>query len=231
MSESIERLVLPRTDWYDSQGRIYKDALIENFNAIEDKCNEMLALSAFEVNQPDFSEFEFDDTTLDSPENKIVNLKSFMNIMNLAFYPLTLEFNGTKLTKLEYINDQFQFITVTNRTLTGLGESGKNYIYLRKSDGAILVTSSTNPTDNHVLLGRYDAGRIYHIGGLGLIDVNVLQLLSALSVEPKTVNMEKSGGQIVKYNSTSSRIIGYSAIEDGNSEAMPDVTLRDLGRK
>jgi len=231
MSESIERLVLPRTDWYDAQGRIYKDALIENFNAIENKCNEMLALSAFEVNQPDFSTFEFDDTTLESPDNKIVNLKSFMNIMNIAFYPLTLEFSGAKLAKLEYINDEFQFITITNRTLTGLGEGGKNYIYLRKSDGSILVTSSTNPTDNHILLGVYSNGRIYHIGGLGLIDINVLQLLSDLSVETKTVNMEKSGGQIVKYTNTSSRLIGYSAIEDGNSEAMTDVTLRDLGRK
>ena len=33
----VEELVLPRPDWYDTEGRIYKDALIENFNAIEDK--------------------------------------------------------------------------------------------------------------------------------------------------------------------------------------------------
>ena len=51
----VEELVLPRPDWYDAEGRIYKDALIENFNAIEDKLLELTRLDAFSVQPPDLS--------------------------------------------------------------------------------------------------------------------------------------------------------------------------------
>lgn len=38
MVDKINYFELPNKDWFDSQGRIYKDALIENFNAIEINC-------------------------------------------------------------------------------------------------------------------------------------------------------------------------------------------------
>ena len=55
----IEPLTLPRPDWYDQVsvdettgeiiGRIYKDALIENFNAIEEKLNYLGTLEAKDI--------------------------------------------------------------------------------------------------------------------------------------------------------------------------------------
>ena len=77
MPEPIEKLTLPRLDWYDSEGRINKDALIENFNAIEAKINEISDVSAFTIIAPDFSTFNYDDTTLESADNKIVNINQF----------------------------------------------------------------------------------------------------------------------------------------------------------
>ena len=98
MANKIDRFTLPRLDWYDNQGidtdtgeiigRIYKDVLIENFNAIEAKLIEMTKLDAFDVNLPDLSTIVYPDVTLNSEEDSIVNLLSLMNIMNFRKYPI-----------------------------------------------------------------------------------------------------------------------------------------------
>ena len=71
----LEHFTLPRTDWYDEEGRIFKDVLIENFNALEKKLNELNALNAFEITLPDFNSIDYPDVTPDSDEDSIVNLK------------------------------------------------------------------------------------------------------------------------------------------------------------
>ena len=83
MTNKISRFTLPRKDWYDNQGidsdtgeiigRIYKDVLIENFNAIEQKLIEISKLDAFDINLPDLSKIVYPDVTLDSEDDCIVN--------------------------------------------------------------------------------------------------------------------------------------------------------------
>ena len=95
---TLEHFKLPRDDWYDTVstdpetgeiiGRLYKEALIENFNAIEAKLNELSGLTAYETQVPDFSNYNYEDVTLDSPNNKVVNLQSFLKIMNLIGVPI-----------------------------------------------------------------------------------------------------------------------------------------------
>ena len=46
-NNKLELFELPRKDWFDEDGRIYKDALIDNLNAIEEKLNEIAMISAF----------------------------------------------------------------------------------------------------------------------------------------------------------------------------------------
>ena len=70
MAEPIDNFSLPRNDWVDKEGRIYKDALIENFNAIEAKLQELQSLNVFEVTLPDASDIQIDeDVTLDSDDD------------------------------------------------------------------------------------------------------------------------------------------------------------------
>ena len=77
MANKLSRFSLPRKDWYDNQGtdpdtgeiigRIYKDVLIENFNAIEQKLIEISKLDAFDVNLPDFSKIVYPLLTILHP--------------------------------------------------------------------------------------------------------------------------------------------------------------------
>ena len=59
MAEQIDLFALPRPDWYDQEGRIYKDALIENFNALEEKLIEISKLDAFDTQMPDIANMEY----------------------------------------------------------------------------------------------------------------------------------------------------------------------------
>ena len=64
--QQITNFELPRPDWHDSKGRIYKDALIENFNAIEAKLTDIAELSAVSTNIPDISGVTFEDVTFEN---------------------------------------------------------------------------------------------------------------------------------------------------------------------
>ena len=98
---------LPRPDWYDSDGRIYKDALIENFNAIEARLKQLSALGQQVIGQGgeiiDTSDIHLDDVTLEDLPNKILNLRSFLTIMDLFNYPIELSFNGKKVVDISLV--------------------------------------------------------------------------------------------------------------------------------
>lgn len=227
-SEPIERLELPRLDWHDSEGRINKDALIENFNAIEAKINELAQVSAFEISAPDFTSFNYDDVTLASDDNKIVNLKSFVDILHLKGFPIVCTFADKKLKKLQYYNDNYQLITITDVNLSELGTSGKIWVYLDYSEDIVYISAdATNPNDD-VLIACYDDGVVYSTGIMGLIDVNILSVCACMNKKTKTYG---SLQEVVNngYTATNNgRVIGFG-VRESRGDNSYNITFRDFG--
>ena len=124
---ALDKFKLPRDDWYDTVstdketgeiiGRIYKEALIENFNALESKFNELSSLTAYKTQIPDFATYDYEDVTLDSESNKVVNLKSFLTIMDLVGVPLDISFSGKICKKISYYDNNMKLHTITNQTI------------------------------------------------------------------------------------------------------------------
>lgn len=230
-NEPIENLVLPRLDWHDSEGRINKDALIDNFNAIEAKINELANISAFTINVPDFSTFNYDDTTLQSPDYKVINLKSFVDIMHLKGFPLVCTFDGKVLKKLQYYNDNYRLVTITDVDLSSLGTDNKNLIYLDYSEDMAYISDDITNTNGDVLIACYDNGVVYSIGDMGLIDINIVELCSRLKdySQEYTVNRRNENGARITYNRNSNRLMGYTKQE--SKGRIFNMTIRDFGKE
>lgn len=224
--EPLERLVLPRLDWHDSEGRINKDALIENFNAIEDKINELAAISAFDITAPDFSTFSYDDVTLESPDNKIVNLKSFVDIMKLKGFPIVCTWDDKVLKKLQYYNDNYQLVTITNTDISALGTNGQIWVYLDYSEDMVYISADGSNPNNDILLACYDDGIVHSIGGLGLIDVNILNVCANMTQKLVYTNMQGSEGPYTYKNGV--RSVGQSWRESGGQRGF-GLIFRDFG--
>lgn len=166
----ISKFELPRLDWHDEIsvdietgeiiGRLYKDALIEDFNAIEDKAMEIQGLDIFDISIPEPSDVSYPDSTLDSDDNQIINLKSFVNILGLNGYPFELTFSGATCTKCKYFCSTSKHIRELTNVATGASAS-KPYIYLNPTAGTI--TSNATPIANTgtlSLIGFYINGKV-----------------------------------------------------------------------
>lgn len=192
----MDRLQLPRTDWYDEEGRIYKDALIENFNAIETKLNEINALNAFSNPLPDIGNISLEDVTLEDDNNKVINLKSFLTITGLMNYPIELSFSGTKIKRFAYWNSEYHYIVKQNVT-TSLTSTNK-YLFYNYSTETFTVTSdaSTIP-ENSVLLGVYIEGRVINLTTPYISKLNLMYLLGSMqtSTMQKTIGPGQSSGK------------------------------------
>ena len=151
---NISNFTLPRTDWYDNKGRINKTALIENFNAIEAKLIELSSMDRFEAVPIQFDSLELDDVTLNSDNNLVVNLKSLVDILDFKYYPFNITFSGKKLMNLNYYNDDYELVTVTNKTFTA-NEGDK--IYFDFNTGSV---RNSIGTDGY-LLGVYTQGQVF----------------------------------------------------------------------
>ena len=172
----MELFQLPRDDWYDSDGRLYKDAIIENLNAIEDKLNELAAIDAFDADIPDISTLSLDDVTLESEDDKIVNLRSLINILGLINYPMELEFQGTRIAKISYYNSSYQYITRTNIT-TNLTDENK-YLFFNFSNNAVRVDDEVVIGENETLLACYIEGRVINLFTPFMAKLDLMSLLS-----------------------------------------------------
>ena len=222
----IERLVLPRLDWYDTEGRINKDALIENFNAIESKLNELAEASPLDISLPDFSSFVYEDTTLESDDNRIMNLKSFVDAMNLKGFPIVCTWDNKVLKKLQYYNDNYSLVTIQNANLNELGTNGKIWVYLDYSEGLVYISDNGTNPNNDVLIACYDNGIVHSIGGLGLIDVNALEVCANMS--KRIVNTYMSGAEGPVTYKNGARGVGQSWRESRGHSGYP-LIFRDMG--
>lgn len=180
---ALDRFELPRTDWYDSSGRIYKDALIENFNALEEIMLRIQSLDTIEVETVDYDTISLNDVTLDDGDNKIINLRSLINILGLTYYPIECITSGKKVVKYSYYNDNFELVTISDVSLDTLSDSVP-YVVLNKSTGTIQATSSFN-NSAHILIGTFRGGAIDHVLSPGMCDINILEALSKMPVRSR----------------------------------------------
>jgi hypothetical protein len=187
---TIEPFVLPRLDWYDEDGRIYKDALIENFNALEAKLTELGQLDAFDNPLPDISALSLEDVTLEDDDDKVVNLRSFLNIFNLINYPIELTFSGTTIKKISYWNSSYAYITRTN-VATNLTEENK-YLFYNFSNSTVRVDDEATIQEGETLLGVYVDGRVINLFTPFIAKLNLMSLLSNMDTSVLSFSTPKA---------------------------------------
>lgn len=174
-NDNIQKFELPRPDWYDQEGideptgeiigRIYKDALIENFNAIEAKSLELQKLDVLDISIPEPSGFVYNDSDLDtSDDNQVINLRSLVKILDLEGYPIELSFSGTTCTKCKFyklVNDEVKIVNLTN-IMTGAITSIP-YIYIDIENENVLALASNNlQSSRYKFIGMYTGGKVIH---------------------------------------------------------------------
>lgn len=159
----IEPFELPYPNWYDEDGRIYKDLLIKNFNAIEDKINEILSVDLDTINIPDVSNISYPDVDIDDEDkdNYILNFRSFLNICNLINFPLKVITDGNvKVKQVEYIGSDYAYHKILANNSTMPATSTYPYIYLDTFNRVISRTNDiediTSDSDNVLLAVLYD---------------------------------------------------------------------------
>ena len=221
---------LPRKDWYDAEGRIYKDALIENFNAIEQEFIRLANVDKGIGDIPSPEDVEYLDSTLNSDERTILNLRSFLTIMNLINYPVDCRFDGKKLVRLAYWNSDGQYKEIINQNISC--NTSSSYIYLNYSTNTVSSSSSATTPANSKLIGRYVDSKIVGLYSEQNANINILYYLAKMREETYDVHFSRWTREqyddkigIVKNN----RTIGTG---DTNKYTGPynDVTFRDIGR-
>lgn len=197
MAEELNIFELPRKDWHDNRGRIFKDALIENFNSIENKLNEITQLDPVSTPTLDWSKISVEDCSLDSDDTHIVNLKSFVNIMQLQYVPIKINFSGTRCVELMYYNNNSLPVTIKDEIVSGLG-TAKPYLFIRHTDDKLLSAASLEAlgTDTYTLIAVFDNGSVIPTN---YCDIDMLSMLSTLPYETQTFqwnsrNYDEHGG-------------------------------------
>lgn len=226
MAQPIEKLVLPRLDWYDEKGRIYKDALIENFNAIEAKLNELQALNALEIQLPDFTTITYEDTTLASDPTMIVNLKSFLEITNLVNFPIECQFNGTTC-KVSWWGSNYLYHTKEEDV--DCNSDNPALFFNPITEEFTSNNGSSIPADSY-FIGYYNSGEIIGLhADWAYQDVDILAALANMSHETysKTfsgVNDGQESENVIK----NGRTVLWSTAE--RHTASYPMTSTDVGR-
>lgn len=226
---TIDRFQLPVPQWYDNEKRIYKDRLIENFNAIEAKLLEISKLDAFRVEPPDFTTIDIPDVTLDSPDASIINLKSFLLILtgDTRGYPMSCEFEGTLLKKVSFFSyPDYRYIIKTDVETNA--NATNRYVFMDFTTGNISASNDPSRPDNGRLLGVFCKDRVIGIYDDTFIGVNVLELLAKMKTGVYTFD---SGGTVpgranVHYGSNGRAVAWIVRESKGGSNY---VVTRDVG--
>ena len=183
---ALDKFDIPRKDWYDKDGRIYKDALIKNFNAIEEALNGLQNLSPFVVSETNWNEIAIPDRTLDSEDAGLINLKSFINIMGLDKFPAVCDVSGKTITKMVwYYNNARK--SLTNKKLS---ISDGQFVWFTPATGNVSVisaaTAASNISNNVAgwLLGGCYAGELKLVHPANIIDYDMLVPLSKMQIKP-----------------------------------------------
>lgn len=208
---AIDKFTLPRPDFYDSDGRIYKDRLIENFNALESKLLELQSLAPIETPTIDFDGIVLDEVNLsDTDDTKLVSLKSLCNILGLIDMPFNILVDGLTIKSVSYYNHSYDKITVTNKKVS----TSINNIALDKTNNSIVEWVPTN--DSHIFLGVRIGSQILHCHSQSYCDIDPLELLGKMPVISRsmTVNRYKYGRWVTfNIGGNTNRRMAYSWFE------------------
>ena len=238
---AIDKFKLPREDWYDEVridsdsgeivGRIYKDALIENFNAIEEQLNELAGLKGYDTELPDLSNFEYNDSTLESNDRQIINLRSLLNILGLVGYPLECTFSDKICKNLTYFGNDNTIHTIKDKELTTLNDSTSKYVILDYTTNELKASDSLG-AENTTFIGMYNKGQVYCLNHGTLANINAMAVLSNMTIEPidiKPINLTRAT-PCENLLGRNGRAIGYRYRESkGNNVYTP--IMCDIGRE
>ena len=242
MAKTIEKLVLPRLDWYEQVrtdpetgeiiGRINKDALIENFNAIEAKLNELMALDAFEISQPDFSKVSVEDVDINkAPDNHIVNMKTLCKFFfdgpvqsGLVKFPVVLDVDGYVVKKLSYYDLEGVRHNITNVDLEEKITDGAKIVWLM-NDSDTIDASNSNP--GGVPIGIFENNQFKGMYEPSPMNMDILQPLAEMSID--VMNAGTCPHRFPSAITQQGRLMGYTGGEKHRSRAT-DRYLLDQGR-
>ena len=215
---TLEHFQLPRQDWYDVvstdektgeiRGRIYKDRLIENFNAIETKLNEITKLQPYNTKYPDISKFIYSDVTLSSDTNKVVNLKSFIDILGLKNTPLVVQFGDKRLIRLTYYDSNYKLKNISNIDLSTISNT-KPFVIGDIENQTITVSGDITEISGKVILGKWNGSTIDSCLGVPAVnlDANIVQILSSRPYTTK-IATGLTDVNVFYYSSTRNNIMG-----------------------
>lgn len=224
---------LPKDNWYDEEGRIYKDILIENFNAIQDKLLQISQLNPFNTTPPDVTQVVYPDVTLESEDTKIVNVNSLVDIMHLVGFPLECTFSNNIVKKIVYYNNYKELKTLTDISVDT--DDSKPYIYLNYVDDTINASSGTITPSGSVLIGCFTNNSIKGIYNNDLVNINLLWALSQMSIETKDVEMKNSEwfrDQWIEFGwKLNGGTVGATDLDTRSGGNLGTVTFNRIGRK
>ena len=226
---TIDNFSLPVPQWYDNEKRIYKDRLIENFNAIEAKLLEISKLDAFRVEPPDFSTIDIPNVTLDSPDDSIINLRSLLVLLtgNTLAYPLSCEFEGTLLKQVSFFSfPDYRYVIKTD--IETNANATNRYVFMDFTTGNISVSSDPARPENGRLIGVFCKDRVIGIYDDTFIGINILELLAKMKTGVYTFDShgEVAGGANIHYGSNGRAVAWICRESKGGSNY---VVTRDAG--
>lgn len=185
-------------NWYDpNTGRVYKDVLIKNFNAIEEEINKILAVDINDITIPDIGEVEYPDVSLsdEDADSQILNLRSYLNIVQIINYPLVVKTDGnTLITQVEYWGDDLTYHILKN-TDEVIPNSSYPYIYLDYGNGAIIRSSSYTTPSDCILIGIFRDGKLYTRDSKYSMKVDTLSLICKQDSARRTSNASAGGSE------------------------------------
>lgn len=175
---AIEHFTLPRTDWYDADGRIYKDILIENFNALEEKLLQLSAQDVIEVTIADYININLPKITdlSTAKDDQLVSLESFVDLLGLTYFPLNMLTDGSTVKQVSFYDDEYVLHTIEDTKPSDIDATHK-YVCINTSSNT-LVALETFSTSGYVLIGIYENGSIVSANNLHNYDINILQPLA-----------------------------------------------------
>ena len=226
---TIDNFSLPVPQWYDNEKRIYKDRLIENFNAIEAKLLEISKLDAFRVDPPDFSTIDIPNVTLDSPDDSIINLRSLLVLLtgNTLAYPLSCEFEGTLLKQVSFFSfPDYRYVIKTD--IETNANATNRYVFMDFTTGNISVSSDPARPENRRLIGVFCKDRVIGIYDDTFIGINILELLAKMKTGVYTFDSHGtvSGGANIHCGSNGRAVAWIVRESKGGSNY---VVTRDAG--
>lgn len=229
----MEQFKLPRDDWFDEDGRIYKDALIENFNAIEKAFQELTDLGAIDIQDINWDNVHLENVTLSSPDDNIVNLDSLLNIMHIGKMYFNEQFSGKTCVSIDYFKDG-KIVHLRNKTLSGLAAG--DFVWLSVANNNLEVVKPANLDSKlandttGILVGQFVNGLVQSKGYGKMVQYDILEVLAKMKVTPvKVYTGKRASGQPVVRTRVNGRIIGVTEQNKkaGSFEAeysvMPDI--------